>query len=74
MTFITMSAQELDRFQIIKRLIDRHINGTKAADLLRLSVRQVKRLKVKVKHFGAPGLIHGNRGHASHHQLLIFTS
>ncbi|KKT90702.1 MAG: hypothetical protein UW91_C0050G0006, partial [Parcubacteria group bacterium GW2011_GWF2_45_11] len=27
MTLITMSAKELDRFQIIKKLIDKHLNG-----------------------------------------------
>jgi hypothetical protein len=69
MAFITMSTKELDRFQIIKKLIAKHINGTEAADLLRLSVRHVKRLKAIVKQGGAKGLIHGNRGRASHHRL-----
>lgn len=69
MTLIAMSAKELDRFQIIKKLIARNLNGTEAAKLLRLSVRQVKRLKAKVIHFGVQGLIHGNRGQASHNQI-----
>jgi len=69
MTFITMSAKELDKFQIIKKLIDKHLNGTEAAKLLRLSVRQVKRLKIKVIKSGAKGLIHGNRGQVGHHRL-----
>lgn len=69
MTFITMSAKELDRFQIIKKLIGKHINGTEAANLLRLSVRQVKRLKAKVIKAGASGLIHGNRGQESHNRI-----
>lgn len=66
MTLITMSAKELDRFQIIKKLMGKHINGTEAANLLRLSVRQVKRLKAKVIQCGVKGLIHGNRGQKSH--------
>ena len=69
MTFITMSVKELDRFQVIKKLISKHLNGTEAAKLLRLSVRQVKRLKVKVIHSGAQGLIHGNHGKEGHHKL-----
>lgn len=69
MTFITMSAKELDRFQIIKKLIGKHINGTEAASLLRLSVRQVKRLKANMINFGAKGLIHGSRGQKSHNQI-----
>src|SRR3989339_566857 len=69
MTLITMSAKELDRFQIIKKLIDMHLNGTEASHLLTLSVRQVKRLKAKVKQGGAKGLVHGNRGRTSNHRL-----
>lgn len=69
MTLITMSTKEVDRFQIIKKLIGKHINGTEAAGLLHLTVRQVRRLKSKVKQFGAHGLIHGNRGKESHNRI-----
>lgn len=69
MTFITMSTKELDRFQIVKKLIGNHINGTEASRLLHLSVRQVKRLKSKVMESGAQGLIHGNRGKESHNRI-----
>jgi len=69
MTFITMSAKELDRFQIIKKLIGKHINGTAAAALLRLTVRHVRRLKSKVQQLGPKGLIHGNRGTESHNKI-----
>src|SRR3989339_778966 len=69
MTLITMSAKELDRFQIIKKLIGKHVNCTETANLLRLSVRQIKRLKAKVIKSGAKGLIHGNRGQSGNHCL-----
>lgn len=69
MTFITMSAKELDKFHVIKKLIDKHITGTDAAKLLKLSIRQTKRLKAKVKQCGAKGLIHGNRGQQSNNRL-----
>lgn len=69
MTFITMSAKELDRFQVIKKLIAKHINGTEAAELLHLTARQIRRLKFKVKQSGARGLIHGNRGQAGHNRM-----
>lgn len=68
MTFITMSLKEFDRNNIIHRLLRKEINGTKAAELLKLSVRQTKRLKAKVKREGPKGLIHGNRGRPSHNQ------
>ena len=69
MTLITMSAKEIDRFQIIKKLVGKHINGAQAAELLRLTTRQIRRLKSKVKQFGPEGLIHGNRGHESHNRI-----
>jgi len=69
MTFITMSTKELDRFQIIKKTIGKYINGTKAARLLHLTTRQIRRLKFKVKKFGPQGLIHGNRGRESHNKI-----
>jgi hypothetical protein len=64
-----MSAKELDRFQIIKKLIDGHLNGPAAARLLGLTTRQIRRLKAKVSRYGAKGLIHGNRGKISHNQI-----
>ncbi len=69
MASITMSAKELDRFQIIKKLVGEYINGTEAAKLLHLSVRQIRRLKAMVKESGAKGLIHGNRGAKSHNRI-----
>ena len=59
---IIMSKRELDRYEVIRRLVEKDINGTEAAKLLSLTVRQTKRLKAKVKEHGAPGIIHGNKG------------
>lgn len=64
-----MSQKEINRYAIIKRLISREINGTAAAHLLSLSVRQTKRLKAKVKIQGATGLIHGHRGKPGNRKL-----
>lgn len=64
-----MSTKELDRFQIIQKLIGRHINGTEAARLLHVTPRHVRRLKSNVKQCGAKGLIHGNRGRVSHNGM-----
>lgn len=66
---ITMSAQELSRYEVIKKLIARQINGTEAAAQLRLSVRQIKRLKARVRRHGALGIIHGNRGKPSNRKI-----
>lgn len=66
---ISMTEKELSRHSIIKNLIGGAINGTDAAKQISLSVRQTKRLKVKVIKHGAMGLIHGNRGKQSNRKL-----
>ncbi len=64
-----MSQKEINRYAIIKRLINREIDGTEAARFLSLSVRQTKRLKARVKNQGAAGLIHGHRGKPGNRRL-----
>lgn len=68
---ISMTEKELSRFNIIRRLIDGNINGTDAAKQIDVSIRHVKRLKLKVKERGAEGLIHGNRGQKSNRRIDI---
>jgi len=69
MQYLTMTPKEVNRYAIIKKLINREINGQQAANLLHLSVRQAKRLKAKVKKEGPKALIHGNRGRPSNRSL-----
>jgi hypothetical protein len=60
-----MTTKEASRYEIIKDLISKKIDGTEAARLLILSVRQVKRIKAAVKDLGIKGIIHGNRNKKS---------
>lgn len=69
MEYLTMTNREINRHSIIKKLLDKEINGTAAADLLKLSVRQIKRLKAKVKQFGPKALIHAGRGKLSNRRM-----
>jgi len=46
---IIMTNKESRRYDIIKDLINKKINGTQASIKLSLSVRQIKRLKARVK-------------------------
>lgn len=64
-----MSKKEVDRLDVIKRLIRSEINGPKAAELLRLSTRRIRTLKKRVKEKGASGLIHKSRGKPSNRKL-----
>lgn len=63
-----MTPREARRYEIIKDLIAKKIDGTEASKLLFLSVRQTKRLKSAVDDVGIQGVIHGNRGKISHHK------
>lgn len=75
MTLITMSTRETDRLSVINRLIDQQIVAREAGEQLGLSVRQVKRLKKRVKKDGAIGLIHQSRGQPSNRKFdLIATA
>lgn len=71
MKYLTMTSKEVNRYAIIKKLINKEINGTHAAELLGLSVRHIKRLKTRVKKSGPKALIHGNRGRISNHSIPI---
>lgn len=66
---ITMSTRELSRYDIIKQLLNGEINGTDASKQIGVSVRHIKRLKLKVNAFGVAGLAHGNRGKTSNRKL-----
>ena len=66
---IVMASKEAKRYDIIKDLISQKINGTQAAKQLNLSVRQVKRLKRRVKKEGIKGVIHKSRGREGNRKL-----
>jgi hypothetical protein len=59
-----MTQKELDRFEVIKKLIAKSITPSDAAKQLNRSVRQIKRMRNKVRECGAAGAIHGLRGKA----------
>lgn len=63
-----MSQRELNKYEVVKRVIRKEITIKKAGELLDLCARQVCRLKAKVKEGGAERLIHGNRGKPSNHR------
>lgn len=66
---IAMSETEIARYDIIKKLLDKKLKNSQAAEVLDLSVRQIKRLKRAVKEKGAAGLIHKNRGRESNRKI-----
>jgi len=66
---IIMTNKEIQRYDIIKNLINKKLTGVQASKQLSLSTRQVKRLKKEVLKQGIKGIIHGNRGGESKNKI-----
>lgn len=66
---ITMTTREQERYHIIRRLIQKEIVAKEASTQLHLTVRQVQRIKKRVKKSGVDGVIHRNRGKPSNRRI-----
>jgi transposase len=60
--YITMSAKEAERINIMDNLIEKRIKQKHAARQLGISIRQIRRIMKRYKREGAAGLIHLGRG------------
>ena len=61
----TMSLVEVDRVAVIRDVVEKRLRQDRAAERLRVSVRQVQRLVARYRKRGAAGLISGHRGKRS---------
>lgn len=64
-----LSQKELQRVSVISACVKGDMACARAADLLSLSIRQVKRLKKRLREDGEAALAHANRGRPSPHRL-----
>jgi len=64
-----MSKAELSRLEVMEHLQEKRMGQKAAAEILGVSVRQVKRLLRAYRRKGAAGLVSQQRGKPSHHQL-----
>jgi len=64
-----MSNKEADRISVLDRLNQKQIKQKQASEILRLSVRQIRRLIKNYQKTGRAGLIHKNRGRVSNHKV-----
>lgn len=71
MGLVTLSARELDRVEVIRRVLGRELRQGKAAKILGLTARQVRRLCVAYCKQGPTGLASRKRGHPSNHRLSV---
>ncbi len=62
---ITMTKQDLERYQVIQRSLRAEITQAQVAEWLGLCERQVRRLVKKVRQEGLRGLAHRSRGRTS---------
>ena len=67
--FVTMSTREIERSELIRRVLEKRLTQMKAAAQLGLSVRQVKRLCRQFKADGLSGLVSRQRGRPSSRKI-----
>jgi len=65
----TLSQKELQRVSVINACIKGDMACARAAGLLRLSLRHIKRLKKRMRQDGEAAMAHANRGRPSHRRL-----
>ena len=65
---LNMSKNEIDRYTIIQKVINKELKQNKAAKLLRISTRQLRNLQVQVQKDGPAGIISKRRGKAGNRQ------
>lgn len=66
---VSMSDKELKKFSVLQEVCDKRITQSKAAQLLQLSERQIRRLIQNYKTHGAVSLAHAHRGQPSNSKL-----
>lgn len=69
MAGITFTSEEEEKLVIIQSAIEGRITNSHAAKELRLSVRQIQRIKAEIKKHGTIAVIHKLKGRASNHHL-----
>lgn len=62
---IMLSQDEVKKLHVIKKVLDGGLRQYEAADVLSLSVRQVRRLVLRVRAEGNVGIVHRSRGKRS---------
>jgi len=66
---LIMSLKEIKRLQIIEKVLGKEINQQQAAEILRISDRQVRRVVRRVREEGAKGIVHQLRGREGNRRI-----
>src|SRR3989338_4667925 len=66
---IAMSKKELRQLPVIHKVMEKRLTQVKAAEMLDLSDRQIRRIVGKIEAGGDLAIVHGNRGKESPFKL-----
>lgn len=66
---LIMSQKEVKRLQVIQKVLGKEINQQKAAEVLRLTDRQVRRIVRRVREEGEEGITHRLRGREGNRRI-----
>jgi hypothetical protein len=66
---IIMSQKEVNRLHVIHQTIEKTITQNRAAEILGLTDRQVRRIARSVRLEGDSGITHKSRGKSSHNRI-----
>ncbi len=66
---VVMTGKELRRVHVIRHALDKQLTQVKAATVLGLTPRQVRRLMTRVRQEGDAGLVHRGRGQPSNRRM-----
>jgi transposase len=66
---IALSQRERDRLKVLHEVQQKHLSQVAAAERLKVSDRQVRRMLLRIRERGDGSLVHGLRGRPSNHQL-----
>ena len=66
---VVLTLKESEKYLTIKKLVETNGNKKRAANKLKLTVRQINRLIAGYKEFGKEFFVHGNRGRKPFHAL-----
>lgn len=66
---VTLTQRELQRVQVISQCVQGNLACARAAELLAVTPRHVKRLKTRYRQGSAAALAHASRGRPSHRRL-----
>ena len=71
---LVMSTKEIDRLDVVRRVLERRLSQKKAAELMGVTSRQARRMCTAFRRDGAAGLLSKRRGRPSNNVFRLPTA